>query len=474
MRHIIDIRHLWLRRVVKAHAAAFLVFLGTYVVLAVFDPGLLSYDMRQKFRVLADETIAVTATVLDVPAQPVVTGTADCNETTGILSVSLDWVSDVNSYTYDIDRESLSLVTGLTNSAYSDTNVVVATTYEYVVTARGPMGPGFATSAPVSVMTPAECEITAAPPAVTIVSFAGRGVDSYNGTPRVENRRPLFTGTTSMPNASMLVNLGSDLLVQFTANANGYWEWRPPYNIGSGRQTFTVTATDPNDDTRHATATLRFDILKNDTRSDDSNNTDIGTPRSIDIPTSSSGSSSVNTGELSAKRPVNFTLRLGNQEQSVFQGSELKILIEIRGLLEKYTHISIPIRYSLTDKNYETLFSETRETTVFEGAMIHDTLLIPPYVRAGEYFLRIELFFDELSVSQLLPVFVKELPLIQLSSGGAISYADIIRNIGWIAFVFFLLFLVWLLLFIREFALYLRSDRVVSEYDLKKAGFIRR
>ena len=89
-------------------------------------------------------------------------------------------------------------------------------------------------------------------------------------------------------------------------------------------------------------------------------------------------------------------------------------------------------------------------------------------------FLRIELFFDELSVSQLLPVLVKELPLIQLSSGGAISYADIIRNIGWIVFVFLLLFLVWLLLFIREFALYLRSDRVVSEYDLKKAGFIRR
>ncbi len=463
---------LWLRRFVKIHALVVATFLGVYFVLAALDPGLLSYDMRQKFRVLADETIAVAAIVLDVPVQPVVTGTAVCNETTGVLSISLDWASDVNSYTYDIERDSLSLVTGLTNSAYSDTNVALAMTYEYIVTANGPMGPGFATSAPVSVTTPTECDITAAPPAVTIVSFAGRGVDDYDGTPRVENRRPLFTGTTSMPNANMLVNLGSDLLVQFTANANGYWEWKPPYSIGSGRQTFTVTATDPSDTSRYATATLRFDILKDDTRSD--GNADTGTSPSVDTPVPSLGSPNVNTVELSAKRPIDFTLRLGNQEQSVFQGSELKILIEIRGLLEKYTHISIPIRYSLTDKNYETLFSETREVTVFEGAMIHEALLIPPYVRAGQYFLRIELFFDELSVSQLLPIVVKELPIIQLSSGGAISYADIIRNIGWIAFAFLFSLLVWLLLFIREFALYLRSDRVVSEYDLKKAGFIRK
>lgn len=463
---------LWLRRFVKIHAFIFATFLGVYFVLAALDPGMLSYDMRQKFRVLADETIAVTAIVLDVPAQPVVTGVVDCNEVTGVLSISLDWASDVNSLTYDIGRDGLSLVTGLTNSAYSDTNVTVATTYEYIVTANGPMGPGFATSTPVSVTTLSECEITAAPPAVTIVSFAGRGMGSYDGTPRVGNRRPLFTGTTSMPNANMLVNLGSDILVQFTANTNGYWEWKPPYGIGSGRQTFTVTATDPSDTNRHATATLRFDILKDDARSD--GNVDTGASSSVDISVSSLEPPSVNTVELSAKRPVNFTLRLGSEEQSVFQGSELKILIEIRGLLEKYTHISIPIRYSLTDKNYETLFSETRETTVFEGAQIHEALLIPPYVRAGEYFLRIELFFDELSVSQLLPVLVKELPLIQLSSGRAISYADIIRNIGWIVFFFLLLFFVWLFLFIREFALYLRSDRVVSEYDLKKAGFIRR
>jgi hypothetical protein len=143
-----DIRRLWLRRMAKLHTLVFTISLGVYFVLAFFDPGLLSYDLRQKFHALADETIAVTATVLGPPVQPVVTATASCDETSGTLSVELDWADDANTYTYDINRDGTPLVSGLSSSAYSDTNVVVSTTYEYEVTANGPMGPGSATSDP--------------------------------------------------------------------------------------------------------------------------------------------------------------------------------------------------------------------------------------------------------------------------------------------------------------------------------------
>ena len=457
---MLEIRRLCLRRLRKLYGIAFAASFGAYFVFAFFDPGLLSYDVRQKFQALADELITVTATVLGPPQQPVVTGVATCNSTTGVLSIALDWATDPNSSTYDINRDSLPLVSGLTNSAYTDTTVVVNTTYQYEVTGNGPMGPGFATSLPVSVTTPTECAITAAAPAVTIVSFAGRGVDAYNGTPRVGNRRPIFTGTTNMPGATMLVTIGSSFLAQFVANSNGYWEWKPPYGVATGRHMFTVTATDPNNSARQATATLKFDITKND----------------------ETGKSSVEQGEASGGIPVpapvglplSFTLSVENPDQAVLQGEMLQVLVHIDTLQKRYAHLTVPIRYSILDTNRVTLYSETYKTYITEGEEIRQTLPVPMYFHAGAFSLQAEILLDDLNISRLTPFTIQELPLIRLSSGDTVSYADLIRHLGWITFAFFILFLIWLSLFIREFALYLQGDREVTEYDLKRAGFIRK
>lgn len=462
MRNIYDIRRLWLRRLVKLHTLAFVVSLGVYFVLAFLDPGLLSYDLRQKFRALADETIAVTATVLGPPVQPVVTAVADCDETSGTLSVELDWADDANTYTYDIDRDGTPLVSGLSSSAYSDTNVVVSTTYEYEVTAHGPMGPGSATSNPVSVTTPAECEVTAAAPAVTIVSFAGRNIDSYDGKPRVSERRPIFTGTTSMPGATILVTIGDSFISEFSANENGYWEWRPPYGVSSGTHTFTVTATDPDDSARQATATLRFDTLKeSDAAQGGSKKLSAGMaggqPSSDDI-----------------ARSIDISLSFQDDESSVLQGEELKLKMAIKSLIERYNHITIPIRYSFLNQDYEIISSYMRDTYIVNGEEIKESIPVPSYMLPGNYFLQVELLFDDMDISRMIPFSVRELPLIRLSSGEVITYADVAHNLGWLVFFLLFLFFSWSSLLIREFVLFLQGDRTVTEYDLKKAGFIRK
>lgn len=465
MRNAYDVRRLRLRTLFKLHTIALLSLMGLYGVLAFLDPGLLSYDLRQKFRALADDTIVVTATVLDAPVQPIVTATADCNETNGTLRVLIDWADDSNSFTYDIERDSTPLVSGLSASAYSDTSVVTGATYEYVVTANGPMGPGTAVSDPVSVTLPTECEVTAAAPAVTVVSFSGRNVDDYDGTPRVKNRRPLFTGTTSMVGADILVTIGQHFLAEFSANSNGYWEWRPPSGVNSGRQTFTVIATDPDDAARTATAILHFDILKDD---------DVASPSKAapggGVPISPID---FDSGVVTSQRSL-FTLSLLGNEQPVLQGSEFQIFLQIRGLLERYTHITIPIRYSLIDQDYEILFSETRDTFITEGAAITESFTLPDYVAAGRYFMQAELLFDDMSVSRKTPLLVEELPLISMWSGQSISYADVVAHLGWIMLLLILIFFIWLYLFLREFALYLQGDGHVTEYDLKRAGFIRK
>src|SRR5262249_43256055 len=154
-----------------------------------------------------------------------------------------------------------------------------------------------------------------------------------------------------------------------------------------------------------------------------------------------------------------FSLSLENSEASVLQGRELHVLLSIKSLLERFVHITIPIRYSLTDKDYNILFSEVRTAYLTDGAEIKESFSIPDYFAPGEYFVQVELLFDQLSISHLTKFSVIELPLLELPSGKAITYADIIHNLGWVAFGFTFTFLIWTGFFIREFALLLRGGK---------------
>lgn len=459
-----NVRRQWLRKLLRIHSFVFALSLGVYFLCAFFDPGLLSYDLRQKFRALAVDTVAITATVLGSPVQPVVTANALCNATNGTLSVAIDWADDVNTYTYDIHRDSLPLVTGLVSSLYTDTTIAVGTIYQYEVIAHGPMGPGIATSLPVTVTTPSVCAITSAAPSVTIVSFGGRNIDSYDGTPRIGNKRPLFSGTTSMPGATLLVAVGSDFFAQFTANANGYWEWRPPQGLSLGSHIFTITATDPNNGTRQATATLRFDIL----RRDDTSSHAVSSAKGVSTTLSGAGTLS------GISSPMNFSFVVENTDALVTQGEVLRLTSAVRQLRPKYTHITVPIRYSILDENQGLLFSETHDTYIEEGVVIHQAITIPLYILPGKYFVQGEILLDGINLSRTASFTVQELPLLQLSSGAVITYADMIRNLGWISFLALIFFLLWLFLLIREYGLYLQGDHEVAAYELKKAGYIRK
>ncbi|OGI15048.1 MAG: hypothetical protein A3E38_03230 [Candidatus Moranbacteria bacterium RIFCSPHIGHO2_12_FULL_54_9] len=450
-----------LRKLLKLHTVITAISLGVYFLAAFFDPGFLSYDLRQKYHALADDTIAITATVLGPPEQPVVTATAECNVNTGVLSVLVDWADDTNTSTYDIDRDSLPLVTGLLASAYSDTNVVVGTTYEYAVTANGPMGPGFAASSPVTVTMPAECVITATAPSVNIMSFGGRGVGSYDGTPSVSDRRPVFSGTTNMPDAIIQVAIGpvNSLIASFVANANGYWEWKPPFGLSTGTQTFTVTAIDPDDATRQTSASLKFGIKKRDDDANDSK-------QEAALPT---GSGTIQPGQRS---PVDFSLAVENPDKKVWQGEPVDLFLLIESISLQYNNANIPIRFSIVDAKGDAVISVMHEELLRKGREIRRVLETPSYIAAGTYSLRAEILFDQVNVSRADTFLVTELPLISIGGGAFITYAEIIRNLGWITLTLLVLLLLWLFLFVREYGMSLHAVRHITEQQLKKAGFL--
>ncbi len=457
------IQSVWLKKLLRVHMVATVLSLSAYFLVAFFDPGFLSYDLRQKYHALADDTIVTTATVLGPPEQPVVTGAPVCNSTTGILSVTLDWADDANTYTYDIDRDSLPLVTGLTVSGYTDLNVALGTTYEYIVTANGPMGPGFAASLPVTVVTPSECAITAVAPTVNIVSFGGRGVDSYDGMPSVRDRRPVFSGTTTMPSATIQVVIGTtdSFIASFVANINGYWEWKPPVSLASGTQTFTVTAIDSNDATRQATASLEFGIKKKDDTGGG------GTEKTVT-------STSNGTAQPSQESPIAFSLVIEEKGDKVLPGQVLYLSLFVKYLSEKYHNVKIPIRFSIVDDKGNILVSLTHEELIRREKAIRKQLDIPSYAVAGTYLLQSEFLFDRLNVSQTKEFTILERPLVRLGGGLTITYPEIVRNLGWITLLMLLSLLLWLLLFIKEYWMYLHALRHITEEQLRKAGFFRK
>jgi len=436
--------------------------LSAYFLVAFFDPGFLSYDLRQKYHALADDVIAVTATVLDVPVKPVVIITAQCVANT--LSLELDWADDANTYTYDIDRDGLPLVTGISSSGYSDTAVALGTSYEYTVTAQGPMGPGFAVSDPVSMTTLSVCE-TIVTPTITLTSFDSRSVDSYGGTPRVFDRRPTFAGTTNIQNAIIQVVVGppSSFLSEFTANSNGYFSWQPPLNFAFGTQVFTVTAIDPDDSSRKVSTSLQFEIKKKDTGTSGSNSSSEKKTAKTVIPS---------VGELEVKAPVDFSLSVRNSEKKIFQGEALNIFLFIKNIDSRYHNTNIPVRYSIIDSKGNIVITLTMEELFRRGAEIQRQLDLPASIASGKYFVQTEVSFDQMNVSRREGFTVLDVPLLNLGGGAFITYAEIVNNLGWIVLTLLTLLLFWLFMFMREYGMYLQALRHIAERQLMNAGFI--
>jgi hypothetical protein len=66
---------------------------------------------------------------------------------------------------------------------------------------------------------------------------------------------------------------------------------------------------------------------------------------------------------------------------------------------------------------------------------------------------------------------VAALPILQLGGGTTITYAELMRNLGWVTFFLIIFLLLWLLMFIREYKLYLQAVRHIAEQQLERAGF---
>lgn len=445
-----NIKKKWLKKIARAHAIFSISLFVFYVLLsAIYSPEFLLSDIRHKFQALADDTIKITATVLASPIKPIVSGSSKCVD--GELDILLTWPSDKNSETFDIERDGLTLVTGLADSKYKDKTVAKNNSYTYIVTAHGSMGSGVAISDPFKITTQKNCEEEQASPKITLVSFDSKNIHSFQGTPSSTSKKPTFSGTTNISNATITINIPSSIIIstKIKANTNGYWSWTPPVNLPIGSYTIFISAKDRSNSTRTASTKFSFRV----TALSDENESETKKYYPEEYPIES---------------PLDFSLSLKNK--IVYQGKELETFLYIDKLDSSHNSTNATILYRVFDKKGNEVLTFSDEKIIYEEQIINRNIPIPSYTKDADYRLVVEIVFDKFNISREDTFTVLPSPLINLGGGIIITRSELLSKIGTISLFLFICLLFWLFIFSREYWLYLHSLRHITEKHLARIG----
>lgn len=444
-----------------------------YVALSlIYSPEFLLADIKDKFTALAEETVAITAKVLGPPQKPKVSGSATCSN--GQLYVDLDCPYDEGSYSFNIEKDGLPMVDGLTKPQYEDDLVMTGQTYSYSVTAFGPMDPGSAQSDSITVTTPDKCKIILPDPIVNIVTISEKNVMQYDEMPVISSRRLVFTGTTNIRNADISISIYGPTIIsaQTTANANGYWKWTSPIDVSLGSHDIYVSATDSLDISKKALDVLSFRVAKDGGKKEDNKKKNREEPVTVSssqlVLEEYTYKSAESAQEEKREIPLNFIL--GLDPGDISQGKSLKTLININKLDSAYEGTAAIIRYSIFNEKGESKISVLENSILNIGKKIDKEINIPSYFKDGKYTIKVEIIFDKYNISRDIFFNVVKSQALKLGEGVGMTYPEILSNIGSIASLLILLLLLWLILFLREIRLYLHATKHITEINLRKTG----
>ena len=463
-----------LKKIAKFHTLFSMGIFVFYVGLSlVYSPAFLFSNVRDKFQVLADGTVDIAAKVLGPPVKPIVSGTTIC--TKGALFVTLVWPADENSTSFDISRDGAPLVSGLALPQYNDSMVTVDKTHKYVVIAHGPMGTGIAVSNPVLVAAPNECAVISPLPAVSVVSISSQNVENSGGLLEMIDSKPEFSGTVNIPNANIHLEVHSEMIISadIQANENGFWSWTPPVNLSLGAHTLFIVATDQLDESRTVSASQDFNIVQEKTTSGNDNSKNFSSRNSLKakIPpaiTSNVPVANKPSGGSVASLPLDFSLKLEKKE--IFQGKDLTTAVEITRLDSQYDKAQAVVKYTILDENNKQQGNISESVRLKAGEILDKTINIPTYIPSGRYNLQVEILLGKYDISRVNDFSVLPLPVLNLGGGLTATYPEILSQLGTIAVCLLASLIIWLLLFSREYWLYLHALRHITEENLARLG----
>ena len=448
-------RRLRIHKLARAHGLLTVLVFSVYFSAGFFlHPSFLVSDVREKVGAIAD-TLTVFARVLAPPVKPVVTAESVC--VSGGPAIVLDWADDENSVSYDIARDSLPLSTGVVVSGYTDTALSLGQTATYVVTALGPMGPGFNDSDPVVATALTECDPDILP-TIEVQTAMGRNIVGETERQHTTDRNPRFTGVTNLSGARIDIRATSyreTIEATVFANSNGYFAWSYAGRFDFDPYDVTFTATDIADSTLTASQTVKISIEKEELDASSKPQTSTAVPQTPEKP-------------IETRSALDMTLRVSGTE--FHSGDWLEATIAIASLSSDLSGDQAAASFMIVDGDGKVIDRETEDVILRSGLDIGHRFRIPYGMTDKEYHLVAEIATEGHRSVREVTFRVLELPLFKLG-GDTVTYEQAVSQVGWISFVSLFLFFWWLLLFLREYYLYSQSDRHIDGHDLHKAGY---
>lgn len=448
-------RRLRIRKLARAHGLLTVLVFSVYFSAGFFlHPSFLVSDVREKVSAIAD-TLTVFARVLAPPVKPVVTATGVC--VSGRPAIVLDWADDDNSMSYDIARDSLPLSTGVIASGYTDAAVALGQTATYVVTALGPMGPGFSDSDPVTATALSECEPDIIP-MIEIQTAMGRNIVGTTERQSTTDRNPRFTGVTNLLGARIDIRAASyreTIEATVYANSNGYFEWSYAGRFDFDPYDVRFTATDITDSSLSVSQTVKISIEKEELKVSDKPKTSPSVPEIPDR-------------LIETRSAIDLGLVLSGTE--FHSGDRLEATLSIESISRDLSGDQAAVSFMIVDGDGKVIDRETQEVVLRSGLELDHWFKIPYGMTDKEYRLVAEVSTAGHRAVREAAFRVLELPLFKLG-GETVTYEQAVSQVGWISFVLLFLFFWWLLLFLREYYLYSQSERHIDGHDLHKAGY---
>ncbi|HBU25282.1 MAG TPA: hypothetical protein DEB07_03540, partial [Candidatus Moranbacteria bacterium] len=125
-----------LRKIAKYQALLTVLALVIYLATGFWlGPGALRQDIEGK---VAGASTILSLHIAGPPAKPIVASSSNCNESDPYIL--LDWDETNDTDDYDIYRDGILLISGVTNTYYRDENVAMSASHDYYIIANGPLG----------------------------------------------------------------------------------------------------------------------------------------------------------------------------------------------------------------------------------------------------------------------------------------------------------------------------------------------
>jgi len=165
---------------------------------------------------------------------------------------------------------------------------------------------------------------------------------------------------------------------------------------------------------------------------------------------------------------LDFSLAL--DQNAIFQGKDLATKITLSRLDPQYENSQAIVKYIILDDQGQQQSSALSDAMLHAGEVLSKNINVPTYFKSGQYSIRAEIIIGQYDVSRVNNFSVLPLPLVNLGGGIVATYPEILSQIGTISLWLLICLLIWLLLFSREYWLYLHAIRHITENNLAKTG----